>query len=317
MRTTIDDANIDFMRRDHRCTDCATLQWCDSAWWGIVSQAMVTCARRVAIAVRVTCGGRHIYTCACARRQRCIRVHTNRHVSPPHRPTSPYGHRARYAVRCTTHVPCMRTTHGSSDLPSEIMGDTGGTGHWYFGANPKPPPPPLAHTGGSAVWTPGTFFYTGHPQPPPLQHPPKQPPPQLQNVGGAPPKKAPPPLPTASTAVSKAQAPTAPQSSLQPPKALPASLQVQTEHPPTLPPWSISNPNGPRVCCDGTFGNVRWVWHDWVFFRWYQRPHSELQTWWRYWSYRCRICRRVHYQCYEHSTWHHDGSMDPHWYRII
>ena len=130
------------MRSDHRCTDCATLQWCNSAWWGIVSQAMVTCARRVAIAVRVTCGGRHIYTCACARRQRCIRVHTNRHVSPPHRPTSPYGHRARYAVRCTTHVPCMRTTHGSSDLPSEIMGDTGGTGHWYFGANPKPPPTP-------------------------------------------------------------------------------------------------------------------------------------------------------------------------------
>ena len=102
--------------------------------------------------------GRHIYTCACARRQRCIRVHTNRHVSPPHRPTSPYGHRARYAVRCTTHVPCMRTTHGSSDLPSEIMGDTGGTGHWYFGANPKPPPPPLAHTGGSASWTPATFL---------------------------------------------------------------------------------------------------------------------------------------------------------------
>ena len=90
------------MRSDHRCTDCATLQGCSSAWWGIVSQAMVTCARRVAIAVRVTCGGRHIYTCACARRQRCIRVHTNRHVSPPHRPTSPYGHRVRYAVRCTT-----------------------------------------------------------------------------------------------------------------------------------------------------------------------------------------------------------------------
>ena len=325
------------MRRDHRCTDCATLQWCSSAWWGIVSQAMVTCARRVAIAVRVTCGGRHIYTCACARRQRCIRVHTNRHVSPPHRPTSPYGHRARYAVRCTTHVACMRTTHGSSDLPSEIMGDMGGTGHWYFGVNPKPPPPPLPHTGGSAFWTPDTFIYIGYPQPPPLQHPPKPPPSQLQNVG-PPPKKTPPPRPPhvhGGSPQSSLQPPKAPPASLQlakalsaalqPPKALPscfcfcfcsASLQVSTKHPPKLPPWSISNPNGPRVCCDGAFGNVRWVRHNWVFFFRYQQPHLELQTWWRYWSYRCRICHRVHHQCYEHSIWHHSKHVRPHWYRI-
>ena len=155
-------------------------------------------------------GATHVY----ARVRTKTTLHTRAHQSPCIAAASTdVAVRTPRALCCTLYnslnvgsaryiIPCMRTTHGSSDLPIEIMGDTGGTGHRSINtwANPKPPPPPLAHTGGSAAGIPFTFFYTGHPQPPPLQHPPKQPPPQLQNVGGSPPKKAPPPLPTAAKA---------------------------------------------------------------------------------------------------------------------
>ena len=183
------------------------------------------------------------------------------------------------SARCI--IPCMRTTHGSSDLPPIMLDGTGGTPvNWllppvYVPPTPKPPPPPLAHTGGTGTGL--RFIYTWTP---------KQPPPPLPHV--TPPTKAPPPLPT-------------------PPEAQAPSL------PPSSPIDSWCNHNGLGGCAPW---DVTWRVTYWQWFRWDRRKHLELQLWWRYWSYRCRICHRVHHQCYEHSIWHHSKHVRPHWYRI-
>ena len=105
--------------------------------------------------------------------------------------------------------------------------------------------------------------------------------------------------------------------------------------PPSLPPipfvttenqWFLipASPRGsdPRTWCNycGLGGcapsDVGWRLTYWQWFRWWGPPHSELQEWWRYWSFRCRRCDRLHKYRYEPSTWHFDRALQPHWFRI-